>query len=63
MTATDEEPPKGVTTVLGHAFDTTGFLGLSAGADGGPADRGFPSWLTLLSDQDLRHPPATPTRT
>ena len=53
MSSTEDDPPKGVTTVLGHAFDTTGYLGSSASSDGEPADRGFPSWLTLPSDQDL----------
>lgn len=53
MTSTDDDPPKGVTTLLGHSLDTTGWLGSSPGADGEPADRGFPSWLTLPSDQDL----------
>lgn len=53
MSQTDDDPPKGVTTVLGHTFDTTGYLGSSTGADGEAADRGFPSWLTLPSDQDL----------
>ncbi|MCJ2134952.1 cytochrome b/b6 domain-containing protein [Methylobacterium sp. J-026] len=53
MSSTEDDPPKGVTTVLGRAFDTTGWLGSSAGADGEPADLGFPSWLTLPSDQDL----------
>jgi thiosulfate reductase cytochrome b subunit len=33
---------KGVTTVLGHAFDTTGVLGFSSGSV-----RGFPSWATI----------------
>ncbi|MCJ2078854.1 cytochrome b/b6 domain-containing protein [Methylobacterium sp. E-016] len=53
MASSEDDPPKGVTTVVGHAFDTTGFLGSSAGADGQPADRGFPSWLTLPGEQDL----------
>ena len=44
--------PVGVTQVLGARFDTTGFLGLSS--DGGQLSaRGFPSWLTLPSYQDL----------
>jgi thiosulfate reductase cytochrome b subunit len=41
----------GVTTILGHSFDTTGVLGLS-----GPANdhlHAFPSWLTLPGYQDL----------
>ncbi|WP_457583309.1 cytochrome b/b6 domain-containing protein [Ensifer canadensis] len=43
---------RGVTTLLGHGFDTTGVLGVS-----GPADRrayrAFPAWLTVPSYQDL----------
>ena len=45
--------PVGVTTVLGHPFHTTGVLGLSAGDDGRPTARGFPSWITIPSYQDL----------
>ncbi len=45
--------PVGVTTVLGHSFTTTGVLGLSAGPDGQPTARGFPSWATIPSYQDL----------
>lgn len=33
---------KGVTTVLGHAFETTGVLGFSSGSV-----RAFPSWATI----------------
>lgn len=36
----------GVTTVGGYTFDTTGVLGVSAGADGA-VERGFPRWATL----------------
>jgi thiosulfate reductase cytochrome b subunit len=43
----------GVTTIFGHAFDTTGVLGASRGDDGELEDRGFPSWATLPSNQDL----------
>jgi thiosulfate reductase cytochrome b subunit len=41
----------GVTTVFGHAFDTTGVLGLSgkANSDG----QAFPAWITLPGYQDL----------
>lgn len=42
----------GFTTVFGHSFETTGVLGLSAGWRG-PTPRGFPSWITLPSYQDL----------
>ena len=44
---------KGVTTVLGHSFNTTGVLGLSSGSHGGYQARGFPSWATLPGYQDL----------
>ena len=44
--------PVGITTVLGARFDTTGFLGLST-ANGRLSARGFPSWVTLPSYQDL----------
>ena len=53
MTSTEDAQPRGVTTVMGLAFDTTGVLGASTGANGQPADRGFPAWLTLPSEQDL----------
>ena len=53
MTQTEDDPPKGMTTVFGHGFDTTGWLGSSVGSDGEAADRGFPAWTTLPSDQDL----------
>ena len=43
---------KGVTTVLGHPFDTTGWFGASL--EGGRwRERGFPAWLTLPDDQWL----------
>ncbi len=42
----------GVTTILGHSFDTTGVLGFSM--DGGePQLRAFPKWATLPSGQWL----------
>jgi thiosulfate reductase cytochrome b subunit len=47
------DPTGGVTTVFGHAFDTTGFLGASRGSEGDLEERGFPSWATLPADQDL----------
>ena len=43
----------GVTTFLGHAFDTTGVLGASRESGGDLTERGFPSWATLPADQDL----------
>ena len=39
---------KGVTTVLGHSFDTTGVLGFSSGSA-----RGFPAWATIPSGKWL----------
>jgi thiosulfate reductase cytochrome b subunit len=42
----------GVTTILGHMFDTTGVLGLSQ-VDGEDTERAFPAWITLPSGQDL----------
>ena len=48
----DNDGDKGVTQVLGHAFNTTGVLGVSNTSDG-PAARGFPGWLTLPASQDL----------
>ena len=42
----------GVTTVLGHDFDTTGVLGVSA-PDGALQARGFPAWATLPREQWL----------
>jgi thiosulfate reductase cytochrome b subunit len=39
--------PAGITRVFGQEFDTTGVLGVSAGADGQPVPRGFPAWATL----------------
>jgi thiosulfate reductase cytochrome b subunit len=44
--------PVGETTILGRVFDTTGVLGLST-YNGVPRARGFPSWITVPSYQDL----------
>lgn len=44
--------PRGLTTVFGHTFDTTGVLGYS-GAGEDAAARGFPAWATIPSFQDL----------
>ena len=43
----------GVTDIDGRHIVTTGFLGLSAGPGGKPAQRGFPSWATLPGRLDL----------
>src|SRR6516225_6060908 len=37
-----EEGDKGVTTIFGHSFDTTGVFGLGTDADGSPDDAAFP---------------------
>jgi thiosulfate reductase cytochrome b subunit len=54
---TSEQPPngspKGITTVFGHRFDTTGLLGVSMDSQGSPWARGFPSWATLPGEQSL----------
>jgi thiosulfate reductase cytochrome b subunit len=49
----DGDPTGGVTTIFGRAFNTTGLLGASRGDDGQLEGRGFPSWATLPSYQDL----------
>ena len=49
----DSDNPRGVTTVLGHAFDTTGVLGVSNDGQDETAERGFPRWSTLPGQQDL----------
>lgn len=43
----------GVTQILGHTFDTTGVLGVSADANGRPSARGFPAWITVPGAQWL----------
>src|SRR5258706_15371590 len=37
----------GITTVLGHEFNTTGLLGVSTGLNGAPYDVAFPTWMTI----------------
>src|SRR5579871_3859000 len=49
----DGNATAGVTTIFGHAFNTTGVLGASLGDDGSLEERGFPAWATLPSYQDL----------
>jgi thiosulfate reductase cytochrome b subunit len=44
---------KGVTTILGKSFPTTGVLGASRDENGELAERGFPRWITIPSYQDL----------
>jgi thiosulfate reductase cytochrome b subunit len=48
-----EEGTRGVTSVLGREFDTTGFLGASRGGGGEIEQRGFPVWLTVPGPQWL----------
>ncbi len=48
----DDGVPKGVTTLFGKSFTTTGVLGMSGAAEN-PSFRGFPAWATLPSYQDL----------
>lgn len=50
---TDAEGQKGITRIFGAEFDTTGWLGFTAGSDGAFTDRGFPSWITLPGPHDL----------
>jgi thiosulfate reductase cytochrome b subunit len=45
----DAGQPMGYTRVLGHEFDTTGWLGFRRTADGGMSIDAFPSWLTIPS--------------
>jgi thiosulfate reductase cytochrome b subunit len=44
--------PVGYTNILGARFNTTGVLGVST-VDDTPTSRGFPSWATIPSYQDL----------
>jgi len=44
--------PVGYTRIFGKSFNTTGVLGLSA-VDDTSTERGFPSWATIPSYQDL----------
>ena len=49
----NEDGLKGITTVFGWDFDTTGVLGLGGDAVQGYQERGFPWWATLPSDRNL----------
>jgi thiosulfate reductase cytochrome b subunit len=42
--------PVGVTTIMGHSFDTTGVLGVSYGFNGAAVEGAFPHWLILSGD-------------
>jgi thiosulfate reductase cytochrome b subunit len=43
----------GITHIGGLKLTTTGFLGVSKGANGQPTVQGFPGWLTIPSYRDL----------
>ena len=43
----------GFTRIFGHEFETTGWLGLSSGANGGQSAVAFPSWITIPSHYSL----------
>jgi thiosulfate reductase cytochrome b subunit len=43
----------GTTTLLGHTFTTTGWLGWTNDGLGSDAARAFPSWITIPAYQDL----------
>ena len=49
----NEDGLKGITTVFGWDFDTTGVLGLGGDAVQGYQERGFPWWATLPGDRNL----------
>ena len=54
MAAVQEgETAKGVTTILGHSFDTTGVFGLGTDANGDYDERGFSWTLTLPGHRNL----------
>jgi len=50
---TAEGRTTGTTEIFGRKFNTTGFLGASKDSDGDWVARGFPSWLTIPSNQYL----------
>jgi thiosulfate reductase cytochrome b subunit len=52
-TSRDGPELKGVTSVFGHSFNTTGLLGLGGDAESGYQTRGFPWWATLPGHRDL----------
>ncbi len=43
----------GTTTIFGHTFTTTGWLGWTGDGFGGATARAFPPWITIPSYQDL----------
>ncbi|MBI3804424.1 MAG: cytochrome b/b6 domain-containing protein [Nitrospirae bacterium] len=50
---TENGEMRGVTTLFGHAFDTTGLFGASRNEAGALYRRGFPEWMTLPAHQWL----------
>jgi thiosulfate reductase cytochrome b subunit len=50
---TSDSSLEGVTTIFGKSFPTTGVLGASRDENNELAERGFPSWATIPSYQDL----------
>ncbi|MFZ3178507.1 MAG: cytochrome b/b6 domain-containing protein [Methylovirgula sp.] len=53
MGAANDNPARGMTSIAGYSFDTTGWLGVSYDENGEPVERGFPRFLTWPSEQDL----------
>jgi thiosulfate reductase cytochrome b subunit len=51
--AQEGDKVKGVTTLFGHGFDTTGVFGLAGNAEQGYDVRGFPWSVTLPGNRDL----------
>src|SRR5262249_55601644 len=49
----DQPADRGVVTMFGRAFDTTGWLGYAYGPEGQLTERGFPASLSLPAAQDL----------
>lgn len=43
----------GTTSIFGHVFTTSGWLGWTPDGTGGHASRAFPSWITIPAYQDL----------
>jgi Ni/Fe-hydrogenase b-type cytochrome subunit len=43
----------GTTTIFGHTFTTTGWLGWTTDGMGSSGPRAFPSWITIPAYQDL----------
>jgi thiosulfate reductase cytochrome b subunit len=53
LESADTGKPMGMTTIIGHSFDTTGVLGVSYGINGEPVEGAFPNWLTSPIDLGL----------